>query len=59
MEEYCPAVPYRKWSVPVQLAKRIESVSKALGYEKRGPRWKLLELLVEYAAEHKAIIRRR
>jgi hypothetical protein len=50
---------YVKAPFPRPLFTRFNAVADSLGYGKRGDRWKLLDLLLAYAAEHPTIFRKR
>jgi hypothetical protein len=50
---------YAKVSIPRQLFNRFCSISRVLGYAKRGEKWKLLDLLLAYAEAHADLFRKR
>lgn len=43
---------YNRPPWPQSTYRKFSEVAKALGYEKRGTRWRMLERLLEYAKEH-------
>ena len=59
MERYSPRVPPVKVSVPGHIYARIMGTCRALGYAKRGERWKLLDMLLAYAETHSDLFRKR
>lgn len=50
---------YRKWSVPDDLADKIDEACAATGHEKRGERWDLIDMAMEYVLAHVALFRKR
>lgn len=50
---------YRKWSVPLPLAAKIEKACKILGFTARGDRWKILDWFAEYVILHPDLFRKR
>lgn len=50
---------YSRPPFPRPLFARFNKVAKALGYGKRGDRWKLLDLLFAYAEAHSDLFRHR
>jgi hypothetical protein len=50
---------YARPPFPPALFARFNQVARQLGYTVRGERWKLLDLLLEYAAEHPALFKKR
>lgn len=54
-----PAVVTVKVSFPGESYTRFMERSRKLGYQKRGERWKLLDLLFAYAEAHFDLFRKR
>lgn len=50
---------YRKVSFPHSLFAKFAALSAKLGWGKRGDRWKMLDILLDYASEHESIFRKR
>ena len=50
---------YSRAPFPRPLFARFNKVAQALGYGKRGHRWKLLDLLFAYAETHSDLFRKR
>lgn len=50
---------YSRPPFPRSLYRKFCDAATSLGYEKRGEKWKLLDLILEYAKEHSAIFRKR
>jgi hypothetical protein len=44
---------------PIGIYDKFSETAKALGYEKRGSRWKMLTLLLDYASLHPDFFRNR
>ncbi len=50
---------YSRPPFPRQLFARFCKLALALGYSKRGQKWKLLDLLLAYAERHDELFRKR
>lgn len=50
---------YSRPPFPRALYRKFCDVASSLGYGKRGDKWKLLDVILEYTREHAAIFRKR
>ena len=50
---------YSRPPFPADLYRKFRDSSAALGWDKRGEKWKFLDLLLAYAEEHSDIFRKR
>ncbi len=48
-----------KVSVPAHIYRKIEELRKQFGYTKRGHRWTFLDLMLDHAAAHPDLFRKR